>query len=82
MYRLVVPSLNTRSVPFRIDRAGALWQPRVADVVAFFQAQRDGADVIAGPLHRRPPISTTRTRRCIAPPRYDGPDSDVIIGTR
>ena len=34
VYRLVVPSLNTRSVPFRIDRAGALWQPRVADVVA------------------------------------------------
>src|SRR4051794_4149360 len=77
-YRLVVPSLHARSVPFRIDRAEALWQPRVADVVAFFQAQRDGRQVVAGPLDRKPAHLHDATAGIYAHPRYEDPDSDVI----
>ena len=72
-------SRRARSPRFR-DRRRRLFAAR-GDTVAFFQAQRDGADVIAGPLHRRHrPPATTPTRTVYAPPRYDGPDSDVIRG--
>ncbi len=47
----------------------------------FFQAQRDGANVIAGPLHRRPAHLNDAHATVYAPPRYDGPDSDVILGS-
>jgi hypothetical protein len=60
--------------------AADLLAPRVADAVAFFQAQRDGADVISGPLHRRPSHLNDARATVYAPPRYDGPDSDVIEG--
>ncbi|MDX6562811.1 MAG: endoglucanase, partial [Gaiellales bacterium] len=42
------------SPPFAIGSPAALFGDRVADVVSFFQLQRDGADVIPGPLHRKP----------------------------
>jgi Glycosyl hydrolase family 9/Cellulase N-terminal ig-like domain len=80
-YRLVVASLHVRSVPFRIDRAEALWQPRVADVVAFFQAQRDGRHVLGGPLHRKPSHLNDASAGIYAHPQYEDPDSDVIVGS-
>jgi hypothetical protein len=63
---------------FRIG--SALFLPRVGEAVEFFQAQRDGANVIAGPLHRRPAHLNDRHASLYAHPRYDGPDSDVIVG--
>ncbi len=41
------------SPAFRIAAPADLFGPRVAESVAFFQAQRDGPDVIPGPLHRQ-----------------------------
>ena len=64
---------------FRV--ADGLFAPRVGETVAFFQAQRDGANVIAGPLHRRPAHLNDAHATVYAPPRYDGPDSDVILGS-
>jgi hypothetical protein len=81
VYRLRVPSLHVDSVPFRIDRAEALWQPRVADVVSFFQAQRDGRHVISGPLDREPSHLHDAAASVYAHPQYEDPDSDVIVGS-
>jgi hypothetical protein len=75
-YRIRVA--GTTSPRFRVG--DDLMLPRVAETVQFFQAQRDGADVIAGPLHRRPAHLNDRQASIYAPPRYDGPDSDVILG--
>ena len=76
MYRIRVAGAT--SPPFRIG--DDLFAPRVADAVAFFQAQRDGADVIAGALDRKPAHLNDRAASLYAHPRYDGPDSDVIVG--
>jgi hypothetical protein len=75
-YRLRVAGV--RSPRFRVSQS--LFRPRVADAVEFFQAQRDGADVIPGTLRRRPAHLNDRTADLYAHPRYDGPDSDVIVG--
>ena len=77
--RLTGP-LSAVSPWFRIAGAVELTRPRVADAVAFFQAQRDGASVIAGPLHRLPAHLHDRTARVYAFPRYENADSDVIVG--
>jgi endoglucanase len=69
------------SPPFRIDSPAALFQGRVADVVSFFQAQRDGADVIAGPLRRKPSHLDDHRLRWYAWPRYESADSDTILGS-
>jgi hypothetical protein len=72
--------VRATSPPFRVASAVELQRPRVADAVAFFQAQRDGADVIPGPLHRRPAHLNDRRALVYAAPRFEGPDSDVILG--
>jgi hypothetical protein len=92
-FRTVQPlDLSALRTPgtYRIRAAGAtsprfrvgddLLLPRVGEAVRFFQAQRDGANVIPGPLHRRPAHLNDRHAPVYAPPRYDGPDSDVILG--
>jgi hypothetical protein len=75
-YRLRVAGAT--SPRFRVG--DDLMLPRVGETVQFFQAQRDGADVIAGQLHRRPAHLNDRAASIYAPPPYDGPDSDVILG--
>ena len=68
------------SPPFRIDSPAALFAPRVADVVSFFQVQRDGADVIPGPLGRKPSHLNDRSLTWYAWPHYASPDDDTIVG--
>ena len=54
-YRIVVPGPPAATSPqFRVTGAVELFGARVADIVSFFQAQRDGGDVVPGPLHRKP----------------------------
>jgi hypothetical protein len=65
---------------FRIAPAAALLGPRVGEAVRFFQAQRDGADVIPSVMRRKPAHAGDRALSVYRPPRYDGPDSDVIVG--
>ena len=71
---------GARSPVFRVAPAPRLFGPRVADAVTFFQAQRDGAEVIVGALQRRPAHLHDRRLTVYRHPRYDGPDSDVIRG--
>ena len=50
-YRIVVGgTIDVTSPPFRVGSTEELFGPRIRDAVAFFQAQRDGPKVIAGPL--------------------------------
>lgn len=79
-YRITVGGLGAVSAPFRVAPASQLWRPRVADTVAFFQAQRDGAGVLPGPLHRRPSHLHDAAAVVYAHPEYEDPDSDVIVG--
>lgn len=66
------------SPPFRVASARALFVPRAADVAAFFQAQRDGADVLPGSLHRRPAHLNDRHAFVYAVPRFKSLNTDVI----
>ena len=62
---------------------GSAWElvdPLVGDVVTFFQAQRDGPDVIPGDLGRVPSHLNDRAAALYAWPTYPDPDSDAIDG--
>src|SRR5262249_45928679 len=69
------------SPAFRIGAGRAVFGPLTADVVTFFQAQRDGADVIAGPLNRQPSHLNDTSASVYAAPRFTDPDSDTIVGS-
>src|SRR3954468_11602296 len=53
-YRLLLGVTSTRSAPFVIGSAQALWSRVLNYGVRFDQLQRDGADVVPGVLHRQP----------------------------
>jgi hypothetical protein len=81
-YRIVVAGPPTAtSPPFRVAGAGELFRGRVAEIVSFFQAQRDGGDVVAGPLQRKPAHRNDRALSWYAWPHYESADSDVIVGS-
>jgi hypothetical protein len=81
-YRIRMKGAVRASSPaFRIAPREELFGPRVNDAVAFFQAQRDGANVIRGPLHRMPSHLNDRAARLYDWPTYENPDSDVIVGS-
>lgn len=53
-YRLVVHSVPRVAATIRVRTLASLYRQMLGDGVRFFQVQRDGRHVIAGPLHRRP----------------------------
>ena len=63
---------RTRSPVFRVRRAALLYAPLVAGSVGFLQAQRDGSQVIPGPLGRRPAHLSDASATVYATPRYRG----------
>ncbi|HEY7004606.1 MAG TPA: glycoside hydrolase family 9 protein [Gaiellaceae bacterium] len=69
------------SPSFRVGSSAALFGPRVGETVDFFQAQRDGQDVIAGDLDRRPSHLHDRQAKVYDWPKYENADSDVIVGS-
>jgi hypothetical protein len=80
-YRIAVDgAVGATSPSFRIGSSEDLFEPRVRDAVAFFQAQRDGQRVIAGPLGRKPSHLNDRSLTVYDWPTYEDPDSDVIVG--
>ncbi len=80
-YRVSVGGpVQVTSPSFQVGSSAELFGPRVTDAVAFFQAQRDGPDVIAGDLHRQPSHLNDRALAIYAWPRYEDPDSDAIVG--
>ncbi len=73
--------LAATSPPFEVGSVAALIAPRVDDAVAFFQAQRDGPDVIPGDLGRQPSHLNDASLDVFVPPAYDAPDSDTIVAS-
>jgi Glycosyl hydrolase family 9/Cellulase N-terminal ig-like domain len=74
-------AVRADSPDFQIGTRAALFDPRVADTVAFFQVQRDGSDVIAGPLDRQPAHLNDASASVYAWPTYKNKGSDVIVGS-
>ena len=82
-YRVVVDGAGGVVSPrFRVASSAALYGPRVADTVHFFQVQRDGADVIPGNLDRQPSHLNDTNARLYAWPTYIDPEDDVIVGSQ
>ena len=80
-YRIELSGTVAATSPsFTIGSAADLFAPRVDDAVAFFQAQRDGPDVIPGELGRKPSHLNDRDLDVFAWPTYEDPDSDTIVG--
>jgi hypothetical protein len=80
-YRVQVADPPATSPPFRVAAPAELFRGPLADIVSFFQVQRDGGDVVAGPLHRKPAHLNDRRLGWYAWPRYESADSDVILGS-
>ncbi|WP_067705111.1 glycoside hydrolase family 9 protein [Actinoplanes awajinensis] len=71
-YRVRVNDRVTAESPaFRIDAAGKLYPPLVADSVRYFQAHRDGADQVDGPWQRAAAHLDDKSARV-----YRTPDDD------
>ena len=80
-YRVTLEgAVEATSPGFRVGTSEQLFLPRIDDAVAFFQAQRDGPDVIPGDLGRRPSHLNDRDLDLFAWPTYEDPDSDTIAG--
>lgn len=82
VYRIDLTRLR-RVGSYRVEVAGAraairvapgasLYRPLTADLVSFFQEQRDGPDVIPGPLHRAPSHLLDEHAAVYATPTYHG----------
>jgi endoglucanase len=76
-YRIVVAgAAHATSPAFRVDAPAGLFAPLVADARFFFAAQRDGRDVIASVMSRRPSHLNDARASVYAPPSYD---SDGVL---
>ena len=78
-YRVkVAGSAAATSPSFKVESATALYGKLVADGVTFFQTQRDGSDVVAGPLNRKPSHLHDKSAGVYAWPNFESADSDAI----
>jgi endoglucanase len=76
-YQLAVHGdASAKSPTFSIETAAALYSQVVADGVNFFQVQRDGSDVIAGPLGRQPAHITDTHATVYKTPDFNDTTSD------
>ncbi|HUQ60410.1 glycoside hydrolase family 9 protein [Lentzea sp.] len=75
-YRIKVGSAV--SPTFRVDSLKKLFSPVAHNTVEFFQAQRDGADVIPGRLDRKPAHLTDRSATVYEAPVFSGEGGDEI----
>ncbi len=60
------------STPVRIGSGAAIYRALTGELDSFFQAQRDGPDVIPGPLHRAPSHLLDEHAGVYAAPTYRG----------
>ena len=65
-------------VQLRVGTAADLASAPLDATVAFLRNQRDGADVVAGPLDRQPAHLVDRTATAYAPPTYNV--DDLLVG--
>ncbi|MGF6887782.1 endoglucanase [Nocardia sp. GAS34] len=78
-YHLELTGTAAGSSPkFRIAPAVDLFTPLIEDNVHFFQAQRDGAEVIADVLHRKPSHLADRHATVYAAPRYNEEGNELL----
>ncbi|WP_329789443.1 glycoside hydrolase family 9 protein [Lentzea sp. DG1S-22] len=75
-YRIKVGGAT--STAFRVDSLKKLFSPVAHNTVEFFQAQRDGADVIPGRLNRKPAHLTDREALVHEAPVFAGEGGDRI----
>ncbi|MCR6032807.1 hypothetical protein GGQ22_15390 [Nocardioides sp. zg-579] len=72
-YRVEVRGAAAGASPtFAVAPATELYGPLAANGVRFFQAQRDGADVVGSVMQRRPSHLADRRARLHRPPRFRG----------
>ncbi|RZQ62691.1 glycoside hydrolase family 9 protein [Amycolatopsis suaedae] len=76
-YRVVFDGAT--SPAFRIAPAGRLFSPLARANNEFFQAQRDGADVVPGRLNRKPAHLADRAASVYEPPVFGGEFGDEIM---
>ncbi|MFJ5993349.1 glycoside hydrolase family 9 protein [Lentzea sp. NPDC092896] len=75
-YRIKVGT--TTSPAFKVDSLKKLFSPVAHNTVEFFQAQRDGADVVPGRLNRKPAHLTDREALVYEAPVFAGEGGDQI----
>ena len=73
-YVVTIEAPDVSSPAFQIAPAQELYAPLAVDARTFFQAQRDGEDVVAGELGREPAHLNDATATSYAQPTYDGFD--------
>jgi endoglucanase len=76
-YRITVSGGKVSSPAFRIASSAALFDPLVSATNEFFQAQRDGSDIIPGRLNRKPSHLVDRRATVYEQPAFTGDDGDV-----
>lgn len=78
-YHLVVSGAATGTSPtFTIGSASAVYAKPAADATAFFQAQRDGRDVVPGALKRQPSHLNDAHATVYNWPSFTSSDGDTI----
>jgi endoglucanase len=65
---------SAKSPTFKVLEPAALYGKLVADGVTFFQTQRDGRDVLAGPLNRQPAHLNDASAQVYATPHFKSED--------
>jgi len=75
-YRIKVGAATSPS--FKIDGVDDLYTPLAAKNVQFFQAQRDGANVVPGLLNRKPSHLTDRSAYVYDTPVFKGEGGDEV----
>lgn len=73
-------TLSASSDTFQIESASSLYGPLVTDGVNFFQNQRDGNNIIAGALNRKPSHLNDASASVYATPTFASADDDTISG--
>ncbi|WP_410673546.1 glycoside hydrolase family 9 protein [Amycolatopsis sp. cmx-4-68] len=76
-YRILADGAAPSPV-FRIGSGAELFGAQVAANVRFFQAQRDGADVVASVLDRKPAHLNDATATVYEVPRYDESGTELL----
>jgi endoglucanase len=74
--------VSATSPPFRIERSRTLYGRMVRQGVSFFQVQRDGADQVPGPLHRKPSHLSDAHAAVYRRLRFRHPETDDTISGR
>jgi endoglucanase len=69
-----IDAAGASSPAFQVATADALYMPLLNNAVLFFQAQRDGADVISSVLNRQPSHLNDANAQVYEPPTYNADD--------